>query len=391
MMEILLVLCFCLAVYLNKGTCYMTGAPFGTCLTMYPHHGSAVHQTTDTPFTITVDKATYLPDDELTVVIGSANDTTFKGLELKVHRLIGNQEVLEGQFTQFNTTKLQTQNCFGGDKNLITHTNNNTVTSLTIKWRAPSENIGDIQFTATVVESFSVFWFNVKAVVQAGSTDNIVDPVFQLPKISAEFTPVNFNTCGKTKGCFFHPHTCTGDDCTMAVTYEANDDDTYSFEMFGKSTNGAGYISTALSKDKSMGEDAAFVCSIETDNVAVRFAYNPRHYTVLDYTRGFTSVETRYENGNIYCRFTRNTNTTLHQLPNLNFDLSESHYLQMAYGETYSNTGQAKKHQVAPVVTKDLVYLKDTNVLTVNGPVSGAKTLQCIQLTIIMSLLFVWL
>ncbi|KAK6174642.1 hypothetical protein SNE40_017879 [Patella caerulea] len=369
----------------------MTGAPFGTCLTMYPHHGSAVHQTTETPFTITVDKATYQPDEELTVVIGSANDTIFRGLELKVHRLTGNQEILEGQFTQFNSTKLKTQNCFGGEKNLITHSNNNTVTSLTITWQAPSQNIGDIQFTATIVESFSVFWFNVKAAVQAVSADNIVNPVFQLPNIPAEFTAINFNDCGQTKGCFYHPHTCSGDDCIMVVTYEDNDDGTYSFEMFGKSTNGAGYISTALSKDKTMGEDPAFVCSIETDNVAVRFAYNPRHYTVLDYTRGFTGVETRYDNGNIFCRFTRNSNTTLYQGLNLNFDLSESYYLQMAYGGTYSNTGQAKKHKAAPVVTKDLVYLKDTNVLTINGPVSGAETLRCIQLTIIVSLLFVWL
>ncbi|XP_050397113.1 putative ferric-chelate reductase 1 [Patella vulgata] len=391
MMRIFPVLCFCLVIYVKKGTCYPNGAPASTCLTLYPHHQSTVHQTSATPFTFAVDKTTYQPSDELTITIGSTNNKEFKGIEIKVHRVDGNQEVPEGQFTEFDEIKLKTNDCFGGQKNLITHNNSDAVTSLTIKWRAPGQNIGAIQFTATIVESFSVFWFNVKTVVQPASNNNIVDPVFQIPTIPAEFTPINFNNCGQTKGCFYHPKTCTGDDCAVAVTYMDNKDDTYTIELIGDANNGAGYIAAGLSKDKAMGEDVVFFCSVGSDTVGVKLGYNPGQYSQFDYTRGFTNVQTRFVNGKISCRFTRNKNATLYQAPNLNFDLSEAYYLLVAWGGTYSNTGEVMHHTDTPVTTNELVSLKDTTLLTVDGPVSGAQTLRCIQLITVISLLLVWL
>ncbi|XP_055955450.1 putative ferric-chelate reductase 1 [Patella vulgata] len=390
-MKMCVILWFILAVFPFTGFCFQSGAPTDSCLTMYPHHGSAVHQTTETPFTITVDKATYLPDDELTVTISSPTNTKFKGIEMKVHRLHGNTEILEGTFIDFPTDKLQTLSCFGRHANLITHRNGEQVTSLTIKWQAPHYNVGDIQFTATIVESFSVFWFNVNVLVLAGSNATIVHPVFQLPNIPAEFIPINYNTCGTTKGCFFHPKSCTGDDCIMAVTYEDDEDGTYSFEMFGKSTNGAGYISTGLSKDKKMGDDDVFMCSIGTDQVNVHHYYNPEYFTVMDFTSGFAKVQTSYMNGNIYCRFTRHKNSNLYQKPNLNFDLSKVYYLHMAWGKTYPTTGQAAKHDDLPVTTFDHVLLHDRKLHTIQGSTrtdsSGASTLCFLQSTIIIYIL----
>ncbi|ESP02433.1 hypothetical protein LOTGIDRAFT_172090 [Lottia gigantea] len=97
-----------------SGSGYSSGAPYGTCLTMYPHHGISVHQPTPCPIKLHVDKATYRPNEELTVIVKSDDDVSFKGIEMRVHRVSGNTEEMMGEFTNYTSDKLQTQSCFFG-------------------------------------------------------------------------------------------------------------------------------------------------------------------------------------------------------------------------------------------------------------------------------------
>ena len=70
----------------------------------------------------------------------------------------------------------------------------------------------------------------------------------KIPAVKTMFGPVNWPGCGKTKGCFLFPDTCSGLDCMAAVTYTVKGDK-YTFEMFAI-TNG--YVSLGFSDDKFM-------------------------------------------------------------------------------------------------------------------------------------------
>ncbi len=59
---------------------------------------------------------------------------------------------------------LSFQNCIG-------HTNNETKTSITATWVAPSVSVGDLKIRATVVKDFSTIWTDVSAQLTPTVTD----------------------------------------------------------------------------------------------------------------------------------------------------------------------------------------------------------------------------
>ncbi|ESO90385.1 hypothetical protein LOTGIDRAFT_233861 [Lottia gigantea] len=341
-----------------------SGAPFGLCLTMYPHHRGTHHQTTPSPFKIHVSKATYSPSEELTAVIKADDDMTFKGVEMRVHRVSGNTEEILGEFTEYPKDKLQTQNCYFGKNNLITHSNNKTVTNLTIKWKAPPDNVGNILFTATVVHNFTTFWHDIETVIQPNHSVAVTPAQFQLPNYTSIFTQISWETCGKSKGCFFHPPSCSGPDCTIGVSYKMNPDSTYSFEMVGPSTHGEGWIGVGFSKDKKMGEDLAFLCTTGPDNVEVQYTYNPDVWNVRQYTQNFTNVETKKEDGRLFCRFTQSSLPRFDDNGAVNFNLTEKWYLFLAYGGTLPHMSEAEKHADYPAISYTKISLGSLAVVT---------------------------
>ena len=62
---------------------------------------------------------------------------------------------------------------------------------------------------------------------------------------------IDLSGCGTTKGCYRHPTTCTGADCTAVVTWTPRTDDTQTyieFELQGTDN----WVALGLSYDNLM-------------------------------------------------------------------------------------------------------------------------------------------
>ncbi|ESO90387.1 hypothetical protein LOTGIDRAFT_164313 [Lottia gigantea] len=85
---------------------------------------------------------------------------------------------------------------------------------------------------------------------------------------------------------------------------------------------------------RSQGEDLAFLCTTGPDNVEVQYTYNPDVWNVRQYTQNFTNVETKKEDGRLFCRFTQSSLPRFDDNGAVNFNLTEKWYLFLAYGGT---------------------------------------------------------
>ena len=72
--------------------------------------------------------------------------------------------------------------------------------------------------------------------------------VHQQSEVNASFVPIDWSTCGKTKGCLLYPRHCFGPDCYAAVTFTKVKEG-YTFEMVAE---GEGYVSVGFSHDTKM-------------------------------------------------------------------------------------------------------------------------------------------
>nr|KAG5704097.1 hypothetical protein BaRGS_017601 [Batillaria attramentaria] len=130
---------------------FSNGAPFSTCLTMFPKHGPTERQTGVTPFLISLSPTTYRPGTIVTVELTSTDGRPFRGLQVKATRSTGNTESVLGTFVQAPANKTKTFTCEGGYKNMVTHSNMDDVRTVTLSWKAPDNNVGDIVFTNKVL------------------------------------------------------------------------------------------------------------------------------------------------------------------------------------------------------------------------------------------------
>ncbi|ESO90386.1 hypothetical protein LOTGIDRAFT_164312 [Lottia gigantea] len=353
---------FKLNINLVRG--FAEGPPTSTCITQFPKHENAEKQQTGTPpFKITVDPASYKPSETITVGLETLQQVnkTFQGILVSAHRKSGNREEILGMFTEVQIEKMKTLSCFGGKSNVAVHKNNNPVDSLVVKW-IPHFNYGDVEFRATFLENFTTFWTGITADLKASSSDMIKTADYQLPTIQP-FTAINWEKCGESYGCFYHPDGCTGTDCSAGLTYKSNSDGTFTFEMEAKAE---GYVSMAISKDKKMGEDESIVCTADGSRFTIQYGYNSEHYVDRQYTKGLTNVAVQKSDGKVRCRFTRRKITSL-KMGEFTFNLNEPWFLQLAWGYTFIDTDVISKHKEEPIVTSSMVDLTQYNIHTTSS------------------------
>ncbi|XP_064601139.1 ferric-chelate reductase 1-like [Liolophura sinensis] len=354
--------------YLVVVQSFSEGAPSGTCLTMFPKHDLAEKMSTTCPFTIRLSSETYTPSQEITVFIEGSAEKTFKGFQIRAHRVKGDTETIMGTFTDFPDEYLKTLSCFGELHNMLTHKDAVDKGNLTLTWKAPDVPVGDLVFTATILTTFAEFWGDEKSdvLVDTSGTANLGD----LEKMHNQMHPdIDFvGTCGKTKGCVLFPRHCMGDDCLAAVSFHTHDDYVH-FEMMAKAE---GYVSVGFSDDKLMGDDETLSCTAQDLRVTVQRGYNPALYNDRQYTVGVVNMTTVQKDGYIYCRFARPI--VMPPLVSVNytsdpptpitqtFDLSKDWYLFLAWGYTFADTDVMGKHIELPLVTGDRVSLSSTTV-----------------------------
>ncbi|XP_052772855.1 ferric-chelate reductase 1-like [Mya arenaria] len=341
-------------LYLEQGSCFPSGAPWDTCLTMFPKHNGQQRQTAPSHFRFHLQTASsFRPGDSINVSVTSEKaGHALTGIQLRARPTSGDRERIVGQFVAWPEEKTQALDCLGGIRNLITHSNNEPVTTLTFTWRAPDVNVGDVQFIATFVEDFDHFWVDQTLTLpslEPPPTDKLgVD-------LSPNFDVIDWSECGVSKGCFLYPRACTGHDCYAAVSFRWTNG-SLEFEMFASQE---GYVAVGFSEDKHMGHDETVVCTAQGDSLAIQRGYNHETYNERQFKAGLSDVQARYVDGRLYCRFTRPIVMEMYVEKGhkklREFNLEHAHYLMLAWGHIYDGTEVMGLHKELPPVSDGLV------------------------------------
>ena len=100
---------------------------------------------------------------ELMVDLVALPGATFAGFIIQARRVDG--DFISGTFQigeeDFDAKYL---NCINKPQSSVTHTHGEPKTSLSVKWRSPTDFIGgDVKIFATVVQSYINYWVNLES------------------------------------------------------------------------------------------------------------------------------------------------------------------------------------------------------------------------------------
>ncbi|KAH9495407.1 hypothetical protein Btru_016418 [Bulinus truncatus] len=356
---------------LMKGLCatsFEDGAPISTCLTRYPKHGAAA-QTKVHPYTFKLNPTVYSANGTVQITISGDK---IKGIQMAAFLANGVSEEAFGQFSNLGS-KLKAFTCFGEMKdNMVTHSHDHGVTSLTFTWTAPNRNVGNIVFKTTIVRDYKEFWVDISTPLNGSAVTvdqgNLYDKIINPTSLTKD---IDFSACGNTKGCFLYPSSCSDNDCITAATFEyrsATDD--YLFELTAN-YDSQEYVALGLSGDRFMGDDETVICIGRSSKLSIQHSYNPDYYNDRQLTRSISEVEVKNADGRIQCRFVLpktadlyiiNQNAPNFEYSNKTFDHSNDWYLQLAWGNVLSDSDVISQHEIMPPVSFDKISLKDKSI-----------------------------
>ncbi|XP_073240019.1 DOMON domain-containing protein FRRS1L-like [Porites lutea] len=172
---------------------------------------------------------------------------------------------------------------------------------------------------------------------------------------SAKFTTEG---CGKTKGCYASPASCTSsENCDFLVTYNATNSTHVEFELSGKGD----WIAVGFSDDRLMANTDILMCVNDQ-------ALSGHYYATGRSTPSRTNptpaaiefIELADENNIIKCRVSRDVNPAIANFNDLNQDV----FLLAAYGNRDSSSLQQHSRRKA---SPQKVIVTQANSTVTNG------------------------
>ncbi|CAL1543198.1 unnamed protein product [Lymnaea stagnalis] len=154
---------------------YPNGAPEESCSDMIPlHHADEDNsntpllqpQTTTPYYTVLVSTTDVEPNGHVTVTISADQSHDYEGFFLQARRANDTSGTRYGTFTADSSNNVTTRCSSQG----ITHSNNVERYNTSVVWMAPSTKVYNIQFKATVVNNYSIFFTNIHSQVLNPST-----------------------------------------------------------------------------------------------------------------------------------------------------------------------------------------------------------------------------
>ncbi|XP_075792719.1 putative ferric-chelate reductase 1 [Pelodiscus sinensis] len=297
------------------------------CDSMLPVHDNSVSQTTSAPYKISISNTSFDPGNKITVTLQTIDNSSFEGFLLQARAVRGNSIVGTFQIIDPNTQGLL---CNQLENSSVSHTSSSRKQYVTAVWVAPS-GTGNVQFRATVVQHFKVFWTDVRSQTLLSSS-----------------SPTNLTSgregCGTQKFCFSSPPGCNlNDPNCYFMSSEAQGGDAFKFEMSGLSD---GYVAIGFSDDTEMGNDDIYICGKNaTGQIEVQHAFSTGQTAPNILPLGDVQITmTSFNSGKISCSFiTRNAIST--QLK----AASSLYFIFLAHGP--STAGQIHIHSRTPFIT----------------------------------------
>lgn len=406
-MTLLRCLVLLLTLLIGQISGYGRGAPSWTCSSKLPSHGGLEAQTSPaTDYQITTSASTYTPGGSITVTITALNGQDFKGY-LMVAKDEGTGADL-GSFSIISGGKVM---CGPKGDLAVTHTSKASKTTESFTWTAPSVASGNIKFEATIVQSYSVYWLNVRSdVVTFASAAVTTKPTTAVPDTTKAATtssvateknavsttmlsavPMTTTTttttttstttqppatgavtmdhrCGDTRGCFVN---CEGNDCQYVVSWHYRPE-YVDFSITRKVTGGGNkWLAIGFSSDSKMGDDDVLHCiSDSAGHVTVARSYNQgtSNQPIANFQEGISSVVGSFTDGVFRCSFrysqtrpdqdhrAKRQGTTRPMI-----DLHQRHHLMLGDGPAFGDV--LSMHTENPLVTADMVDIQSTDII----------------------------
>ncbi|XP_072918866.1 putative ferric-chelate reductase 1 [Hemitrygon akajei] len=327
------------------------------CDSMLPKHG-AIPQKSSSPAIITVDKHEINASDQIKVTLTvRQSGTSLQGFFIQARDAADLNAGPLGNFTLIDDRNSQLLTCGGVKDSAVSHKSSSGKHTIEVLWNPPMPNPDHIQFLATVVQKFNIYWVKIRgpiiSQVNASSLSQqlATESPPKLPTTIQLAKPVNATVCGNQKSCLRNPTGCDPelDRLCFFLSFTPQGSSVL-FELSGPSN---GYISFALSNDKWMGDDDVYLCVVNDQSVQINPAHSTgRSHPILDSQASIYDMAWRLEDGVTQCSFRRKT-----RLPEYSerFDLDRKYYIFLADGNT--ENGRIHKHHQQPLIAQEKVHL----------------------------------
>ncbi|OCT85127.1 hypothetical protein XELAEV_18023293mg [Xenopus laevis] len=334
---------------------YPNGKVTSACRSMRPDHGHAPQS--EPIHSINVEKTIFKPGDRIKVTLSGSR---FDGFLVQARDAENLEGSAVGSFSLTDERISQLLTCDGIQNSAVSHTSKERKLQVELFWIAPANSPKHIQFLATVVEKYKIYWVKIPGpIISQPNAPSIA------PKIPSSTIPVvpppslslhkRFNSagCGSSKFCIRNPVSCDPEhnpECFFLSFRK--DGQSVLVEMSGP---GQGYISFALSHDQWMGDDDAYLCVKEDDGVQINPAYiRGRSHPEVSSMDVLRDVAWRLEDGVIQCSFRRNLQIPI---PKERFDLGRSYFIFLADGD--AKDGLLYRHHRQPLMTNRKYCITD--------------------------------
>ncbi|XP_050922681.1 putative ferric-chelate reductase 1 isoform X2 [Lates calcarifer] len=327
---------------------YSDGKVSIACGDMVPQHGYDPSPEPP-PYTITVDKSTFSPGDNITVSlqVAPSHPTFFKGFLIEARDAGKLDYPAVGSFFLTDPHQSQLLQCGHTQGSGVSHKAGTKKTQVQAVWASPNNPPQRVQFLVTVVHEYKVYWVKIAGpvVTLSGVTAAPSTAVpAQTTSSTALSTPFSSVECSQSKSCLRDPVGCDPESDPRCFFLSFTADEAGGSVMFEVSGPAEGYMSIALSLDKWMGNDDIYLCVKDGGRVTISAAYvSGRTHPELATEEALWGQAWRLADGVIQCRFHRNI-----LIPN-RFNLNQSYFLFLAHGR--SHQGEIHRHDRQPLIS----------------------------------------
>ncbi|KAI1236650.1 hypothetical protein IHE44_0014903 [Lamprotornis superbus] len=338
--------CFCASV-----AGYPNGKVREACTSMVPCHGGSPQLSPE--HTITVNGTEFKPGDNIEVHLSGPD---FEGFFIQARDAEHLDSPAVGSFVLADRRRSQLLTCGRTKNSAVSHTSKAKKEDIKVYWIAPGDAPKHVQFLATVVKKYRIFWVKIPGPIV--SQPDVLSPTPPLHATSEAMStshpvsyiskPFSALSCGITKFCIRNPTNCDPGSASCFFLSFQQEESSVLIEMSGPSE---GYLAFAFSHDQWMGGDDAYLCVNEDHRVHVSTALlKERSHPLLDSENAVEDVSWRLADGVLQCSFRRNIHLPAYTG---RFNLDTSYYIFLADGEA-SEGGLIYKHGRQPLVTKGL-------------------------------------
>lgn len=291
----------------------------------------------------------FKPGDQIKVTLSGP---PFRGFLLEARNAEDLSGPPIGTFTLIDSDSSQILTCEDVQGFAVSHTSSSIKTEIKVYWNAPSSAPDHVQFLATVVQKYKIYWVKIPGPVISQPSappfttpEATTQPLTMAPSVSHLTKPFSASECGNKKFCVRSPLNCDPENEPACVFLSfTRENQSVMVEMSGPSD---GYVSFAFSHDQWMGDDDAYLCIYEDQTVYIQPSYlTGRSYPVMDSRGTLEDMAWRLADGVIQCSFRRNI--TLPEAKN-RFVLNESYYI--FYAEGAAHDGRIFRHSQQPLIT----------------------------------------